>query len=711
MLMSFSLWPDTIPVIELEFQEDQWEYACEHYRQDIYVPALLTCGEYSFDCTFRIRGATSREYPKKSIKIELPGGIHLFGMDELNLNAEYLDETRLRELLSYLYYAETGQIVPEVHLTEVVFNGETQGPFVSVQDVDEDFLLNTPLPDEAVIYKCSDRYTTLDRPLELEPYRKKTFENHPWDDLELLIHWLLLCPDESFREYLPGRFHYEDLISCVASNVLLGHGSTYYHNYLLLLDETGAEGKWRYITWDMDRTWGKYGPEFPYWKNSSNGGNRRNTLVWRMWCNTLIREELILEIEEQYPLIRAFALSGKVDSLALAVAPLVESDPFRSCTMEEFWAAVEALKAWPGARYGNLQNQLSNWPLPFRIFSPVSEGSNLLISWTGGGTNCSWRVEVSPDSLFSHGEDVVYEAFTLDTFHILPERFAENGLWLQVYGTRNGVEHRASNGPVAPLAPASYPFTGQLVVSEINYMSSPAFNPGDWFEAVNTGDAPVALSGWSLRDANPQNLTTINGIVVQPGECLVFASDSFLFSGAFPGLPQASYTLNFALSNSGDDVVLRDPTGFTVDIVSFSPAPAWPDAAGNGSTLILQNLSADNGNPISWVSGPFGGTPFSTGTWDQNWPENGAVSMRVLGPVPSAENISFILTAIAPAAAEFTLFDLSGRAVTETIELDLEQGEHSLTVPAADLPSGVYFAMLKNMGFTESLKITVIGDQ
>ena len=150
-LISSPVWPDTIPEFHLEFEQSQWEYACDNYWADIYVPAQLTYDGFSYDCQFRIRGASSRSYPKKSIKVELVEGIYIFGHDELNLNAEYLDWTKLRECLSYMYYAHIGQIVPEVHLVEVVFNGETQGAYLSVEDVDSDFLLSTTLPDEAVI--------------------------------------------------------------------------------------------------------------------------------------------------------------------------------------------------------------------------------------------------------------------------------------------------------------------------------------------------------------------------------------------------------------------------------------------------------------------------------------------------------------------------------------------------------------------------------
>ncbi len=274
------------------------------------MEAVLTSEGLEYPCEFRIRGETSRVYPKKSIKVVLDGGAALFGQTELNLNAEYLDRTRIRECLSYLYYAGTGQPVPEVHFVELVFNGETQGAYLSVQDVDATFLEETCLPDDAVIYKCAHRYASLDSVTDLVPYVKKTAEDEPWDDLILLMHWLALTPDSLFEEGMRARFYLEDLVTCMAVNVLLGHGSTYYHNYHLILDQSGAIGPWRFLPWDMDRTWGAYGPELPYTRNSSTEGIRRNPLIWRMWCSDSLRTALILEIRRLEPCLQEFAASG-----------------------------------------------------------------------------------------------------------------------------------------------------------------------------------------------------------------------------------------------------------------------------------------------------------------------------------------------------------------------------------------------------------------
>ncbi|MCD4706206.1 MAG: hypothetical protein K8S62_00530, partial [Candidatus Sabulitectum sp.] len=61
VLISNPGWPDMVPVLNLQFEQSQWEYACDHYWENIYIPAQLTYEGFAFQCQFRIRGATSRK--------------------------------------------------------------------------------------------------------------------------------------------------------------------------------------------------------------------------------------------------------------------------------------------------------------------------------------------------------------------------------------------------------------------------------------------------------------------------------------------------------------------------------------------------------------------------------------------------------------------------------------------------------------------------
>jgi hypothetical protein len=704
-----SSWPDSIPVLSLAFDAGDWEYACENWDEDIWVEAVLISEGLEYPCEFRIRGETSRVYPKKSIKLVLDGGAALFGQSELNLNAEYLDRTRIRECLSYLYFAGIGQSVPEVHFVELVFNGETQGAYLSVQDVDAAFLEETPLPDDAVIYKCAHRYASLDSVTDLAPYVKKTAEDEAWDDLIQLIHWLALTPDSLFEEGLMARFYLEDLMTCMAVNVLLGHGSTYYHNYHLILDQSGATGPWRFLPWDMDRTWGMYGPELPYSRNSSTEGIRRNPLIWRMWCSDTLRTALIHDIQRLEPGLQIFAASGVIDSLGALTRPLVEVDPFREFTMDEFDADLEVIAGWPAARSAALESMFASWPAPIRILPPERTGSGLLVPWQDAGPGLVYTVKVSADITFEEESAVMFQVSTADTFLIIPAQFCQDGAWMDVFIASDAGSFRSQNGPLAPEEIPGPSLGGGMVINEINYLCGPDLYAGDWLELVNSGQDTVNLAGWAIRDVDDRHLTTLPAVLVAPGCFAVLPCDSLSFAGAHAGVPVEYGTMNYGLSDGGDQVRLYDLMGNLCDYVAYLPGTPWPwEAAGYGPTLSLIDPSLPNSMASSWTVGPAGGTPGLPN--DSEIGEYGSIAVRACGPRPNPADQGFVmvLNCVESSQVEFLIYDIGGRLAAPARIESVGEGATSLQFDTSTLDTGLYFIRVRHMGQAISFPLVVL---
>lgn len=702
-------WPDTVPVLDLTFDPESWQFACEHWEEDIPVEAVLISEGVEYPCLFRIRGATSRSYPKKSIKVVLDGGATVFGQSELNLNAEYLDRTRIRECLSYLFYARTGQTVPEVHLTELRFNGESQGAYLSVQDVDGTFLATTPIPDDAVIYKCADRYATLDSVTDLSPYEKKTAEDEPWDDLLLLIHWLTLVPDDLFERGLPARFHSEDLATCIAVNVLLGHGSTYYHNYHLVLDRSGALGPWRIIPWDMDRTWGSYGADLPYTRNSSNEGLRRNPLVWRMWCSDSLRAVLTGEIRRLAPDLQVFASSGIIDSLAAITRPLVEIDPFRDFTMAEFDADLEDVAAWPGERMTELEIMFASWPEPIRILPPEWTEEGLLVRWQDAGPGVTYTLMVSSDTTFGDASGLIMQASTADTSVVIPAEFCPEGSWMDVFLSTGAGTFRSENGPLPPEETPEASFGFDMVIHEIHYLCGPEIPAGDWLELVNTGADTMNLAGWAIRDANDEHLMTFPETLVPPGSFVVIPSDRRAFLTMHPGVPVLSCTLSHGLSDGGDQIRLWDLSGILTDYVAYLPASPWPwEPAGHGPSLSLIDPSLPNSFGSSWAAGPVGGTPgFPNDSLSGEW-EPSPVQAWGPRPNPADQGFVMVLDCTLPGLVELGIYDLAGRVAAAPRTEQIAEGVTSLQFDSSALRTGLYFIVVRSGGASASFPLVVM---
>ncbi len=713
LLSAVSAWPDTVVTISLEFDPEEWAFACAHPDQEILVDAALSSGSLSCGCTMQIRGQSSSYYPKKSIKVRLAPGFLLHGFDELNLNTEYTDRSRIRENLSYLFHEYCGQIVPFVAMTEVVYNGATQGPYLFVEDVDGDFALRTWLPDDAVIYKCREYGSSLNSPHVLNRYLKKTFEDLPTDDLEWLIRWLLTCPDSVFVGDLAGRTHFDALLDCIAANTLLGHGSTYYHNYHMVLDAPGTFGRWRMVPWDMDKTWGSaYGTDLPYYW-VTNDSCEPNVLLYRLWAIPHLRELILERLEERSSEFLAWSAGGVIDSLAALAQPLVQVDPFRDYSMAQFEASVDVIRNWPAARLSALEEMLASWPLPF-LLHPTEQydPDEILATWSDAERSSRYRVSLSTDSTFLDESAVFWETETGDTSILIHDPGAGPGsiTYLQVRAYNTFREERALNRSVR-LAPSPVVArTGSIVINEVFYRNGDLIAPDDWVELYNAGAEAVDLGGWAFRDTQDRNLHVISDIVLDPGAYLVLRQNPEAFINTYRDCNADPDPFQFGLSAEGEILRLYDHLGNQVDYVPYLPFHPWPsEPADGGWSLALSSPERDNSDPASWTAIPDGGTPGLSNSSDPPWTPDYTLDLFSLHPNPATSFASASVLVYPGGACVLRVFDLAGREAMPPLELDLNAGTHSVAVEVEALPSGVYFLQISYAGMQRALRFIKTG--
>ncbi|MFO1499332.1 MAG: lamin tail domain-containing protein [Verrucomicrobiota bacterium] len=114
----------------------------------------------------------------------------------------------------------------------------------------------------------------------------------------------------------------------------------------------------------------------------------------------------------------------------------------------------------------------------------------------------------------------------------------------------------------------------------------------DWFELYNAGTARADLSGYLLSDtvADPRKFVVPPGTTIAPhGYLLVWADGE-------PGQnrPGDDLHVNFKLSASGESILLSNPSGAQVDLVTFGPQPQeeaegrWPDGAAGSFRLLTE---------------------------------------------------------------------------------------------------------------------------
>ncbi|MCA9266470.1 MAG: lamin tail domain-containing protein, partial [Planctomycetales bacterium] len=122
----------------------------------------------------------------------------------------------------------------------------------------------------------------------------------------------------------------------------------------------------------------------------------------------------------------------------------------------------------------------------------------------------------------------------------------------------------------------------------------------EWIELYNRGASAVDLSGWSLTDAVAFQIP--ENTIVNPGEYIVIARDAAQFAAQYPDVTPLG-EFSGSLSDSGEQVTLRDAVGNVADEVHYFDGGRWPEYAdGGGSSLELRNPAADNGSAEAWAS-------------------------------------------------------------------------------------------------------------
>jgi len=128
----------------------------------------------------------------------------------------------------------------------------------------------------------------------------------------------------------------------------------------------------------------------------------------------------------------------------------------------------------------------------------------------------------------------------------------------------------------------------------------------DWIELYNHGETPVFLNGYGLSDdeTNPFRWV-LPDVVLEPGQfLLIFASNKDRLDG--PHLHT-----NFAISSSGEELLLTTPEGVLIDFVDPTPVPVdvsfgrQPDGTGDWYFFDVPTPGSPNaGAPLDQVLDP-----------------------------------------------------------------------------------------------------------
>jgi hypothetical protein len=262
IVKAFPPLPPTPPRYYLYADPNDLDWLAQEPYQDETIPATLcvpspgATRRKCWEVDIRYRGDTARLMPKKSWKIFFPSSDPFqgqMGMSyELNLNADYVDQSLLRSYTCYDLLARAGVPTPRAGYARLYINDEYYGLFSQVEQIDERFLYRNDIDMHGNLYK------PFYGPLGLEQndwwysyrYPKKTNQRSGHQDLVSFIELINYTPDDQFADAIAEVLNVNGWLDWYAVNILIGNFEMTNKNYYIY--HNFDIGRWSILPWDVD---------------------------------------------------------------------------------------------------------------------------------------------------------------------------------------------------------------------------------------------------------------------------------------------------------------------------------------------------------------------------------------------------------------------------------------------------------------------------
>ncbi|MFC1573500.1 CotH kinase family protein, partial [Candidatus Eisenbacteria bacterium] len=425
---ALSLSGSNLPTFYLEIPDESLRRILESIYENQWVGAQLTPPDnISRSVRARIRGGITRLFQKNSFKIRLPSDQPYDNRSVLNL-AWKADATYMREPLTYDLFRRVGIPSSRVSFLHLVLNGESQGVFLDIEAVDEEFLEARSLDSDGSLYEAEGGNMELSEdPADYARlYDKKFGDESDLSDIIGLVELVNLTPPDEFPQAIWDALDVEQFLDWYAIVILTANRDIVCGNHFFYRPR--GEARWTVLPWDNDLAFPRYharrlpldmgaeGSEPPV----SGGTNRLITRILEVdGFRYLYAEKLSQYMAD---LFQPQDLEQQVDSLLT----LIQEDAFRDrlkMTWEDneaFLNEVEEIKTFVQHRREYVQAELSFWRPPesdVRIneIHRDESGSNTWIEIWNGGVG-----SVSTEELILSDRPITGTGYPLGTSAIAP---------------------------------------------------------------------------------------------------------------------------------------------------------------------------------------------------------------------------------------------------------------------------------------------------
>jgi len=680
-----------------------FDYLYENYDQDNYIPITISHeGKTLNQARMRIRGSGSRLLPKKSLKIKLDDGTFSDGVKVYNFNAEYEDKSYIQaHVLSKLMNA-SGQHCFNSSYLRLFLNNEYLGLYLSVENVDEEFLVNRNHDPKGNLYKATLDGASLSIYDNIYYHWAKKTGSESRDDLQDLINTINSVSSEDYYQFAKTYFDYDKMINILAMNLLTRNYSTYYHNYYMYHDINNS-GKWVMFPWDLDKAFLYYGHNNHYHR-SSNYWSPDNPFMERAILCEPILDDIKNRVEELHnTLINDDILTPIIDSLSsLLYNSVLEDNTDDIETIEEWLEKIEDSKIAFDVRYNNLQYQFTNVAKSFKAKRTKKEyyhTEDILFCWTPttdpNGHQITYSLFYGVNKNLNDGSaNIIYSIS--DTSYLITENLDEGKYYWKVVATDGNYYVEGYD---------NYNFfhvsnsAENVVVNEINYNSNVDFDTGDWIEFYNNSEVGIDISGWRFQDNNDSHKHFFpEGTILGPQAYLVLCNELPAFQLLNPETTNCIGSFDFGLSGSGELIRLYNRMGLLVDSLVYDDELPWPVSAdGSGHVLELINPNLDNSLASSWTSTTLHGSPGLPNPSFSSIQNKAIDDTELLQNFPNPFNLyTEIKYSVKKASTiELIFYSSKGEIVHKTNPQQIPSGEYNYNWNTRDISPGIYYYSLK----------------
>lgn len=492
--------------------------------------------------------------------------------------------------------------------------------------------------------------------------------------------------------------------------------------------EKSLNGKWRWMLYDLDFTFGGNG-NGQYFSNTLALATAPNGTDWPNppWATLMLRK--LLENDNfKNEFIQRFAVHmnttyepthviSVIDSIGGGIASEIPRHKQRwekSITMGKDWLVnVQVMRDFA-----------LNRPDSMRKFIVTKFGLSGTCSFKLSRNNCAWgkifthEVEVKNNdsqNVFFKGVPLKVRAFALPGYRFVKWSGASNETSSEII-----ILPQNDSYLTAIFEPAELSVT-TVVINEINYNSASLLDTEDWIELYNPSSEAVSLSGWVLQDSQANSFLFPQNLVLNGNSYLILCRDTLKFKSFYPNEKNLLGDLQFGISAEGEHLQLINATSELVDEVSFSSIGAWDSLAnGTGRTLALRNPQVDNSLPQNWSASSLFGTPgklndvYTKVENESSFLSPGEFVLYQNFPNPFNPTTVISWQLAVNSFVTLKIYDVLGNEVATLVNEEKQPGYYNYELGSAmggrnyELSSGVYFYQLRANNSMQTKKMMIL---